>query len=132
MVGNINIMSFFTKMNNKLNGKVKEQLDDINQIIRKDSKMSDLEQKYGTKKIETVMASLADIVASILGALKDGLQVTDAFILPTLITKVVGIMENSKEASEELQDLTIEEISYLIGILAQEVLKVFVATKSKA
>ena len=122
-------MRFFKKMNNKLNVKVKEQLDDINKIIRKDSQMSELEQKYGTKKIETIMASLADVVASILGAVKDGLQVTDAFIIPTLITKVVGIMENSKEASEELQDLTIEEISYLIGVLAQEVLKVFVATK---
>ena len=122
-------MRFFKKMNDKLNVKVKEQLDDINKIIRKDSKMSELEQKYGTKKIEVVMASLADVVASILGAVKDGLQVTDAFIIPTLITKVVGIMENSKEASEELQDLTIEEISYLIGVLAQEVLKVFVATK---
>ena len=94
-----------------------------------EAKMSELEQKYGTKKIEVIMASLADVVASILGAVKDGLQVTDAFIIPTLITKVVGIMENSKEASEELQDLTIEEISYLIGVLAQEVLKVFVATK---
>ena len=124
-------MRFFKKMNDKLNVKVKEQLDDINYIIRKDSKMSELEQKYGTKKIEVVMASLADVVASILGAIKDGLQVTDAFIIPTLITKVVGIMENSKEASEELQDLTIEEISYLIGVLAQEVLKVFVATKKK-
>ena len=122
-------MRFFKKMNDKLNLKVKEQLDDINHIIRKDSQMSELEQKYGTKKIEVIMASLADVVASILGALKDGLQVTDAFIIPTLITKVVGIMENSKEASEELQDLTIEEISYLIGVLAQEVLKVFVATK---
>ena len=122
-------MRFFRKMNDKLNVKVKEQLDDINHIIRKDSQMSELEQKYGTKKIEVVMASLADVVASILSAVKDGLQVTDAFIIPTLITKVVGIMENSKEASEELQDLTIEEISYLIGILAQEVLKVFVATK---
>ena len=124
-------MRFFKKMNDKLNVKVKEQLDDINHIIRKDSQMSELEQKYGTKKIEVIMASLADVVASILGAVKDGLQVTDAFIIPTLITKVVGIMENSKEASEELQDLTIEEISYLIGILAQEVLKVFVATKKK-
>ena len=124
-------MRFFKKMNDKLNLKVKEQLDDINHIIRKDSQMSELEQKYGTKKIEVIMASLADVVASILGAVKDGLQVTDAFIIPTLITKVVGIMENSKEASEELQDLTIEEISYLIGILAQEVLKVFVATKAK-
>ena len=124
-------MRFFKKMNDKLNVKVKEQLDDINHIIRKDSNMSELEQKYGTKKIEVVMASLADVVASILGAIKDGLQVTDAFIIPTLITKVVGIMENSKEASEELQDLTIEEISYLIGVLAQEVLKVFVATKKK-
>ena len=122
-------MRFFKKMNDKLNVKVKEQLDDINQIIRKDNKMSELEQKYGTKKIEVIMASLADVVASILGAVKDGLQVTDAFIIPTLITKVVCIMENSKEASEELQDLTIEEISYLIGVLAQEVLKVFVATK---
>ena len=122
-------MRFFRKMNDKLNVKVKEQLDDINHIIRKDSQMSELEQKYGTKKIELIMALLADVVASILGAVKDGLQVTDAFIIPTLITKVVGIMENSKEASEELQDLTIEEISYLIGILAQEVLKVFVATK---
>lgn len=122
-------MRFFKKMNEKLNVKVKEQLDDINHIIRKDSQMSELEQKYGTKKIEVIMASLADVVASILGAVKDGLQVTDAFIIPTLITKVVGIMENSKEASEELQDLTIEEISYLIGVLAQEVLKVFVATK---
>ena len=122
-------MRFFKKMNDKLNVKVKEQLDDINHIIRKDSQMSELEQKYGTTKIEVVMASLADVVASILSAVKDGLQVTDAFIIPTLITKVVGIMENSKEASEELQDLTIEEISYLIGILAQEVLKVFVATK---
>ena len=122
-------MTFFADLNRKMNLKVKEQLDDINQIIRKDSKMSDLEQKYGTKKIEVIMASLADVVASILGAVKDGLQVTDAFIIPTLITKVVGIMENSKEASEELQDLTIEEISYLIGVLAQEVLKVFVATK---
>ena len=122
-------MSFFKKMNNKLNVKVKEQLDNINHIIRKDSKMSELEQKYGTKTIEVVMASLADVVASILSAVKDGLQVTDAFIIPTLITKVVSIMENSKEASKELQDLTIEEISYLIGILAQEVLKVFVATK---
>lgn len=129
MVGNTNIMRFFKKMNDKLNVKVKEQLDDINKIIRKDSQMSELEQKYGTKKIEVIMASLADVVASILGAVKDGLQVTDAFIIPTLITKVVGIMENSKEASEELQDLTIEEISYLIGVLAQEVLKVFVATK---
>ena len=129
MVGNIDIMRFFKKMNDKLNVKVKEQLDDINNIIRKDSQMSELEQKYGTKKIEVIMASLADVVASILGAVKDGLQVTDAFIIPTLITKVVGIMENSKEASEELQDLTIEEISYLIGVLAQEVLKVFVATK---
>ena len=129
MVGNTYIMRFFKKMNDKLNVKVKEQLDDINHIIRKDSQMSELEQKYGTKKIEVIMASLADVVASILGAVKDGLQVTDAFIIPTLITKVVGIMENSKEASEELQDLTIEEISYLIGILAQEVLKVFVATK---
>lgn len=124
-------MRFFKKMNDKLNVKVKEQLDDINHIIRKDSQMSELEQKYGTKKIEVIMASLADVVASILGAVKDGLQVTDAFIIPTLITKVVGIMENSKEASEELQDLTIEEISYLIGVLAQEVLKVFVATKKK-
>ena len=131
MVGNTYIMRFFKKMNDKLNVKVKEQLDDINQIIRKDNKMSELEQKYGTKKIEVIMASLADVVASILGAVKDGLQVTDAFIIPTLITKVVGIMENSKEASEELQDLSIEEISYLIGILAQEVLKVFVATKKK-
>ena len=122
-------MRFFKKMNDKLNVKVKEQLDDINHIIRKDSQMSELEQKYGTKKIEVIMASLADVVASILGAVKDGLQVTDAFIIPTLITKVVGIIENSKEASEELQDLTIEEISYLIGVLAQEVLKVFVATK---
>ena len=122
-------MRFFKKMNDKLNVKVKEQLDDINNIIRKDSQMSELEQKYGTKKVETIMALLADIVASILGAVKDGIQVTDAFIIPTLITKVVSIMENSKEASEELQDLTIEEISYLIGILAQEVLKVFVATK---
>ena len=129
MVGNTNIMRFFKKMNDKLNVKVKEQLDDINKIIRKDSKMSELEQKYGTRKIEVIMASLADLVASILGAVKDGLQLTDAFIIPTLITKVVGIMENSKEASEELQDLTIEEISYLIGVLAQEVLKVFVATK---
>ena len=124
-------MTFFADLNRKMNLKVKEQLDDINHIIRKDSKMSELEQKYGTKKIEVVMASLADVVASILGAIKDGLQVTDAFIIPTLITKVVGIMENSKEASEELQDLTIEEISYLIGVLAQEVLKVFVATKKK-
>ena len=131
MVGNTYIMRFFKKMNDKLNVKVKEQLDDINKIIRKDSKMSELEQKYGTKKIEVIMASLADVVASILGAVKDGLQVTDAFVIPTLITKVVGIMENSKEASEELQDLTIEEISYLIGVLAQEVLKVFVATKKK-
>ena len=131
MVGNTYIMRFFKKMNDKLNVKVKEQLDDINHIIRKDSQMSELEQKYGTKKIEVIMASLADVVASILGAVKDGLQVTDAFIIPTLITKVVGIMENSKEASEELQDLTIEEISYLIGVLAQEVLKVFVATKKK-
>ena len=122
-------MRFFKKMNDKLNLKVKEQLDDINHIIRKDSQMSELEQKYGTKKIEVIMASLADVVASILSVVKDGLQVTDAFIIPTLITKVVGIMENSKEASEELQDLTIEEISYLIGVLAQEVLKVFVATK---
>ena len=124
-------MRFFKKMNDKLNVKVKEQLDDINKIIRKDSQMSELEQKYGTRKIEVIMASLADVVASILGAVKDGLQVTDAFIIPTLITKVVGIMENSKEASEEFQDLTIEEISYLIGVLAQEVLKVFVATKKK-
>ena len=122
-------MRFFKKMNDKLNVKVKEQLDDINKIIRKDSQMSELEQKYGTRKIEVIMASLADLVASILGAVKDGLQLTDAFIIPTLITKVVCIMENSKEASEELQDLTIEEISYLIGVLAQEVLKVFVATK---
>ena len=129
MVGNTYIMRFFKKMNDKLNRKVKEQLDDINHIIRKDSQMSELEQKYGTKTIEVVMASLADVVASILSAVKDGLQVTDAFIIPTIITKVVGIMENSKEASEEFQDLTIEEISYLIGILAQEVLKVFVATK---
>ena len=122
-------MTFFADINRKMNLKVKEQLDDINHIIRKDSQMSELEQKYGTKKIEVIMASLADVVASILSAVKDGLQVTDAFIIPTLITKVVGIMENSKEASEELQDLTIEEISYLIGVLAQEVLKVFVATK---
>ena len=131
MVGVNNIMTFFADLNRKMNLKVKEQLDDINHIIRKDSQMSELEQKYGTKKIEVIMASLADVVASILGAVKDGLQVTDAFIIPTLITKVVGIMENSKEASEELQDLTIEEISYLIGVLAQEVLKVFVATKKK-
>ena len=122
-------MTFFADLNRKMNLKVKEQLDDINHIIRKDSQMSELEQKYGTKKIEVIMASLADLVASILGAVQDGLQLTDAFIIPTLITKVVGIMENSKEASEELQDLTIEEISYLIGVLAQEVLKVFVATK---
>ena len=122
-------MSFFKKMNSKLNGKVKEQLDDINNIIRKDSQMSELEQKYSTANIEKIMTQLADIVASILGAVKDGIQVTDAFVIPTLITKTVSIMEQSDEASKELQDLTIEEISYLIGILAQEVLKVFVATK---
>ena len=37
-------MRFFKKMNDKLNVKVKEQLDDINKIIRKDSQMSELEQ----------------------------------------------------------------------------------------
>ena len=124
-------MRFFKKMNDKLNLKVKEQLDDINHIIRKDSQMSELEQKYGTANIEKIMTQLADVVASILGAVKDGIQVTDAFIIPTVITKTVSIMELSDEASKELQDLTIEEISYLIGILAQEVLKVFVATKKK-
>ena len=122
-------MSFFKKMNSKLNGKVKEQLDDINNIIRKDSQMSELEQKYSTANIEKIMTQLADIVVSILDAVKDGIQVTDAFVIPTLITKTVSIMEQSDEASKELQDLTIEEISYLIGVLAQEVLKVFVATK---
>ena len=124
-------MRFFKKMNDKLNVKVKEQLDDINHIIRKDSQMSEVEQKYSTANIEKIMTQLADIVASILGAVKDGIQVTDAFVIPTLITKTVSIMEQSDEASKELQDLTIEEISYLIGILAQEVLKVFVATKTK-
>ena len=124
-------MTFFADLNRKMNLKVKEQLDDINHIIKKDTTMETLNEKLGTKQIEKVMANLADVVASVLGAVKDGLQVTDAFILPTLITKVVSIMENSKEASEELQDLSIEEISYLIGILAQEVLKVFVATKTK-
>ena len=124
-------MTFFADLNRKMNLKVKEQLDDINHIIKKDTTMETLNEKLGTKQIEKVMANLADVIASVLGAVKDGLQVTDAFILPTLITKVVSIMENSKEASEELQDLSIEEISYLIGILAQEVLKVFVATKTK-
>ena len=124
-------MTFFADLNRKMNLKVKEQLDDINHIIKKDTTMETLNEKLGTKQIEKVMANLADVVASVLGAVKDGLQVTDAFILPTLITKVVSIIENSKEASEELQDLSIEEISYLIGILAQEVLKVFVATKTK-
>ena len=124
-------MTFFADLNRKMNLKVKEQLDDINHIIKRDTTMEALEQKLGTKQIEKVMADLADVVASVLGAVKDGLQVTDAVIIPTLIMKVVSIMENSKEASEELQDLTIEEISYLIGILAQEVLKVFVATKTK-
>ena len=124
-------MTFFADLNRKMNLKVKEQLDDINHIIKRDTTMEALEQKLGTKQIEKVMADLADVVASVLGAVKDGIQVTDAVIIPTLIMKVVSIMENSKEASEELQDLTIEEISYLIGILAQEVLKVFVATKTK-
>ena len=124
-------MTFFADLNRKMNLKVKEQLDDINHIIKKDTTMETLNEKLGTKQIEKVMANLSDVVASVLGAVKDGLQVTDAFILPTLITKVVSIIENSKEASEELQDLSIEEISYLIGILAQEVLKVFVATKTK-
>ena len=124
-------MTFFADLNRKMNFKVKEQLDDINKIIKRDTTMEALEQKLGTKQIEKVMADLADVVASVLVAVKDGIQVTDAFIIPTLITKVVSIMENSKEASEELQDLSIEEISYLIGILAQEVLKVFVATKTK-
>ena len=122
-------MTFFADLNRKMNLKVKEQLDDINHIIKRDTTMEALNEKLGTKQVEKVMSSLADVVASVLGAVKDGLQVTDAFIIPTLITKVVGIMENSKEASKELQDLTIEEISYLIGVLAQEVLKVFVATK---
>lgn len=131
MVGVNNIMTFFADINRKMNLKVKEQLDDINHIIKRDTTMEALEQKLGTKQIEKVMADLADVVASVLVAVKDGIQVTDAFIIPTLITKVVSIMESSKEASEELQDLTIEEISYLIGILAQEVLKVFVATKAK-
>ena len=131
MVGVNNIMTFFADLNRKMNLKVKEQLDDINHIIKRDTTMEALNEKLGTKQIEKVMADLADVIASVLGAVKDGLQVTDAFILPTLITKVVSIMENSKEASEELQDLSIEEISYLIGILAQEVLKVFVATKAK-
>ena len=124
-------MTFFADLNRKMNLKVKEQLDDINHIIKRDTTMEALEQKLGTKQVEKVMADLADVVASVLGAVKDGLQVTDSVIIPTLIMKVVSIMENSKEASEELQDLTIEEISYLIGILAQEVLKVFVATKAK-
>ena len=123
-------MTFFADLNRKMNLKVKEQLDDINHIIKKDTTMETLNEKLGTKQIEKVMANLADVVASVLGAVKDGLQVTDAFILPTLITKVVSIIENSKEASEELQDLSIEEISYLFGILAQEVLKVFVAMKT--
>ena len=131
MVGVNNIMTFFADLNRKMNLKVKEQLDDINHIIKRDTTMEALEQKLGTKQIEKVMADLADVIASVLGAVKDGIQVTDAFIIPTLISKTVSIMENSKEASEELQDLTIEEISYLIGILAQEVLKVFVATKTK-
>ena len=124
-------MTFFADLNRKMNLKVKEQLDDINHIIKRDTTMEALNEKLGTKQIEKVMSSLADVVASVLGAVKDGLQVTDSVIIPTLIMKVVSIMENSKEASEELQDLTIEEISYLIGILAQEVLKVFVATKTK-
>ena len=131
MVGVNNIMTFFADINRKMNLKVKEQLDDINHIIKRDTTMEALEQKLGTKQIEKVMADLADVVASVLVAVKDGIQVTDAFIIPTLISKTVSILDNSKEASEELQDLTIEEISYLIGILAQEVLKVFVATKAK-
>ena len=124
-------MTFFADINRKMNLKVKEQLGDINHIIKRDTTMEALNEKLGTKQVEKVMSSLADVVASVLGAVKDGLQVTDSVIIPTLIMKVVSIMENSKEASEELQDLTIEEISYLIGILAQEVLKVFVATKTK-
>ena len=131
MVGVNNILTFFADLNRKMNLKVKEQLDDINHIIKRDTTMEALNEKLGTKQVEKVMADLADVVASVLGAVKDGIQVTDAFIIPTLISKTVSILDNSKEVSKELQDLTIEEISYLIGILAQEVLKVFVATKAK-
>ena len=124
-------MTFFADLNRKMNLKVKEQLDDINHIIKKDTTMETLNEKLGTKQVEKIMADLADVVASVLVAVKDGIQVNDAFIIPTLISKTVSILDNSKEASEELQDLSIEEISYLIGILAQEVLKVFVAMKTK-
>lgn len=70
--------------------------------------------KYGTAAIEVVLDDAFEILEGSYDTFKDGFQITDLAFGATLVTSLYGIVSNVGEAVKEKNDLTEEELEYLV------------------
>lgn len=123
MVGINNIMSI-----SNLEKKLKKSLSSKpNLTIIKGEVMT---EEKGTEKISALVDSLGRIAELLIVNLKDGVQISDTLIIPSLIQEGVVAVSAIPGIKEEIDDLSLEEIGFVVGMLTNKILTVISNVKS--
>lgn len=88
-------------------------------------------EEFGTEKIGALVDSVARITELLIVNLKDGIQISDTMIIPSLIQEAMTAKDSIPGIENEIADLSMEEIGYVVGLLTNRILKVITNIKSK-
>ena len=102
---------------------------EIIKLFRKDKPMSEAVVKYGTKETEKLIKTLGSLVATGWKAGKDGIQLSDITILPSVLIDIISIVNNLPEVSDEVKDLDLTELKTVIVKVVEEVQRVIAEVK---
>lgn len=86
----------------------------------------------GTEKLSALVDSLGRIAELLIINLKDGVQISDTLIIPSLIQEGMVAGSAIPGIKEEIDDLSLEEIGFVVGILTNRILKVIGNVKTVA
>ena len=85
--------------------------------------------EFGTESLTRVIDSLGRIAEVLILNLKDGIQLSDTLIIPSLIQEAFVVSQEVPELKHELSELSNEEIGFAVGYLTNTVLKVIMKVK---
>ena len=98
-------------------------------MLNNEEEFSMKQGEYGTSALTATMDALGRIAEVLILNLKDGIQLSDTLIIPTLIQEIFVASHNIPELQKEISELSPEEIGFAVGYLTNTVLKVVMKVK---
>lgn len=89
--------------------------------------MEEEKEELGIENLKEVLTSAIDTVALSIGALKDGVQLSDIKVVPRLGIEVYDVMTHLNKAVAEVKDLSGEEAKELIEVVISRITELLTA-----